>query len=110
MRRSRLVLLSVCVAFSSVGVAADWLQFRGPNASGVTNDRVVPESWGADKNLLWQTDIPGAGWSSSIVIKGKLFVTTAITDGPQNSSSDYRWEVLCLDAKNGNVLLAKNGT
>ena len=104
MRRSRLVLLSVCLACSSVSSATDWLQFRGPTANGVTNDGGVPASWGADENVLWQTDIPGAGWSSSIVVRDKLFITTAITDGPQNSSSDYRWEILCLDAKTGKVL------
>lgn len=102
-----LVLLTVCMAFSSDCFGADWLQFQGPNASGVTNDSVVPESWGEKENLLWQTDIPGAGWSSPIVVNGKLFVTTAITDGPQNPSSDYRWEVLCLDAKTGKVLWTK---
>lgn len=107
MNRSYLVLLSVSLTFSSVSFAADWLQFRGPNANGVTNDSVVPASWSADENLLWQTDIPGAGWSSPIVINGKLFVTTAITDGPQNAASDYRWEVLCLDAKTGKVLWTK---
>ena len=64
MNRSRLVLLSVCLSFSSVSFAADWFQFRGPNASGVTNDSVAPASWGADENLLWQTDVPGAGWST----------------------------------------------
>lgn len=107
MNRSYLVLLFVCLTFSSVSFAADWLQFRGPNANGVTNDSVVPASWSADENLLWKTDIPGAGWSSPIVINGKLFVTTAITDGPQNAASDYRWEVLCLDAKTGKVLWTK---
>ena len=107
MNRSYLVLLFVCLTFSSVSFAADWLQFRGPNANGVTNDSVVPANWSADENLRWQTDIPGAGWSSPIVINGKLFVTTAITDGPQNAASDYRWEVLCLDAKTGKVLWTK---
>ncbi|MFO0223553.1 MAG: PQQ-binding-like beta-propeller repeat protein [Planctomyces sp.] len=107
MYRSRFVVLAICMAFSSNCFAADWLQFRGPNANGVTNDSVAPDSWGADENLLWQADIPGAGWSSPIVVNGKLFVTTAITDGPQNPSSDYRWEVLCLDAKTGRTLWTK---
>lgn len=70
----------------------------------MTKDAEVPASWSADKNLLWQTDIPGDGWSSPIAIDGKLFLTTAVTDGPQNTSSNYRWEVLCLDAHTGKVL------
>jgi len=99
MHRSGFVLYFICLTFSPVSFAADWPQFRGPNASGVTNDANAPTSWGANQNLLWQTDIPGDGWSSPIVIGGKVFMTTAITDGPQNSSSDYRWDVLCLNSK-----------
>ena len=107
MNRFSLALCLICLAFPSVGVATDWPQFRGPNASGVTSDANAPTSWSANENLLWQTDIPGAGWSSPIVIGDKLFVTTAVTDGPQNSMSDYRWEVLCLDSKTGKVLWTK---
>ena len=84
MNRSSLALCLICLAVPSVSVATDWPQFRGPNASGVTSDANAPTSWSANENLLWQTDIPGAGWSSPIVIGDKLFVTTAVTDGPQN--------------------------
>jgi outer membrane protein assembly factor BamB len=107
MNLSSFALLSVCLTFSSMSFAADWLQFRGLNGSGVTNDPAAPMSWGVEENLLWQAEIPGAGWSSPIVIDGKVFVTTAVTDGPQSSSSDYRWEVLCLDAKTGKLLWTK---
>lgn len=100
----RFVPYFLCIAVCSLSVADDWRQFRGHNASGVTKDAEVPASWSADKNLLWQTDIPGDGWSSPIAIDGKLFLTTAVTDGPQNTSSNYRWEVLCLDAHTGKVL------
>ncbi len=107
MLQSRLVLFSVFLTCSSVGFAADWLQFRGPDGNGVINDPAVPAKWGALENVLWQAEIPGAGWSSSIVVKGRVFVTTAITDGPQSSSSDYRWELLCLDAQTGKVLWSR---
>ncbi len=107
MNRLSLALLFSGLTFSSVSFAADWLQFRGLNASGVTNDADAPMTWGSKENVLWEADIPGSGWSSPIVIDGKVFVTTAITDGPQNSSSDYRWEVLCLDAKTGKLLWTK---
>ncbi|MFN9293279.1 MAG: hypothetical protein ACK6EB_34815, partial [Planctomyces sp.] len=43
MYRSRFVVLAICMAFSSNCFAADWLQFRGPNANGVTNDSVAPD-------------------------------------------------------------------
>jgi outer membrane protein assembly factor BamB len=107
MFRSGIVVYLIFMTFPSIGVAADWRQFRGPNASGVTNDANAPTSWSENENLLWQTDIPGAGWSSPIVIGDKLFLTTAVTDGPQNPTSDYRWEVLCLDSKTGKVLWTK---
>ncbi|MBL8814947.1 MAG: PQQ-binding-like beta-propeller repeat protein [Planctomyces sp.] len=107
MKRSSLVLYFLCLTMSQMCFAADWPQFRGPKANGVTNDAVAPTSWGVNENLKWQTDIPGAGWSSPIVVDGKVFVTTAVTDGPQNKSSNYRWEILCLDAKTGTILWTK---
>lgn len=104
MLRSGFVLALIFMPVPSLSLAADWLQFRGPNANGVTNDDKAPSRWSENENLLWKTDIPGAGWSSPIVIGDRIFVTTAVSDGPQKSTSDYRWEVLCLDSKTGKVV------
>jgi outer membrane protein assembly factor BamB len=101
---SELTLSLACFALCATGTAADWPQFRGPYSNGVANEPNAPSSWSAQENIYWQRDIPGEGWSSPVLSNGRLFLTTAITTGPKNSTSDYRWEVWCLDAKSGEVM------
>ena len=38
--------------------ASDWPQFRGPNASGVSNETDLPVEFGPDKNVVWKTSVP----------------------------------------------------
>lgn len=104
MHHPKLLLSSICLILCSNIVAADWPQFRGPNSNGIADDPNAPTTWSAKENILWQTEIPGEGWSSPVISSGKLFVTTAVTTGPKNSTSDHRWELWCLDAKSGEVL------
>jgi outer membrane protein assembly factor BamB len=60
--------------------ASDWPQFRGPSASGLSDESKLPAEWGADKNIGWKVKVPGVAWSSPIVWGDKVFITTAITD------------------------------
>ncbi|MGB0645118.1 MAG: serine/threonine protein kinase, partial [Akkermansiaceae bacterium] len=46
--------------------AAEWPEFRGPNAQGVVEAKAVPSKMGKE-NLVWKTMIPGAGWSSPVM-------------------------------------------
>jgi hypothetical protein len=41
----------------------------------------LPTTWNKDKNIAWQTEIPGRGWSSPIISGDKGFVTSVVTDG-----------------------------
>ncbi|MCK4854232.1 MAG: hypothetical protein KAT31_08215, partial [Bacteroidales bacterium] len=52
-----------------------WLQFRGPNASGIAPENADPPvHFSADTNLLWKTEmIPG--WSSPCIVNDKIFLT-----------------------------------
>src|SRR5262249_45091588 len=86
------LLLSGCYAAS----AADWPRFRGPNGTGITNDKDVPVKW-TEQNVLWKTPIPGIGHSSPIVCKGRIFLQSASEDGSE------RW-LLCLDSGKGDIL------
>lgn len=60
---------------TELAVSEDWWQFRGPNA-GHVNESKVPTHWGA-KAPVWQTAIPGKGWSSPIVIGERIWLTSA---------------------------------
>src|SRR6185436_16093830 len=47
--------------------AEDWLQFRGPNSAGVSENRNLPVEFGPNKNVVWKTDVP-PGYSSPVLV------------------------------------------
>jgi outer membrane protein assembly factor BamB len=94
--------LAVFLSVSSAVEAAepDWRQFRGPDLNPVGLDRALLEGWSRADNVEWVTTVPGRGWSSPIVTAGKVFVTSAVTEGfskaPQigtTYSNDYHAEL-----------------
>jgi outer membrane protein assembly factor BamB len=57
--------------------AADWPQFRGPTGDGTAVANQLPTTWGPNQNIAWQTEIPGRGWSSPIVVGNRVWLTSA---------------------------------
>jgi outer membrane protein assembly factor BamB len=53
--------------------ASDWAQFRGPNASGVSESR-LPEDFGPDRSVVWKTPVP-PGNSSPVLATDRIFLT-----------------------------------
>ncbi len=96
--------LAFCCALllSSLTLAADWPQFRGPAGDGHYDGPKLPTKWGPDTNVAWKTPIPGLGWSSPIVWKGKVYLTTAVEE-----KGGYSLRALCLDAKTGKIEWSK---
>src|SRR5579862_1859533 len=103
----------------AMGAEPNWPAFRGGSAGGVAKDKALPDTWAADKNILWQVDIPGRGWSSPIVWGDRIFVTTVETEGKlaeakkglyindlqgKPQPGEHRWMVYCLDWKTGKTL------
>ena len=62
--------LLVQIAFA----AADWTQFRGPNGSGVSPSKDLPEHFDAQRNVVWRTALP-LGHSSPVFTTDQIFVT-----------------------------------
>jgi outer membrane protein assembly factor BamB len=88
-----------CLLFAALPVgAADWPQFRGPTGDGRYTGPPLVTEWGPDTNVSWKTKIPGHGWSSPIVSKGKVYLTTAV---PKEGSVSLR--AVCVDAESGKV-------
>jgi outer membrane protein assembly factor BamB len=84
MRIHTRALLLVLVTASIRGAAAgpvDWPQFRGPGGLGVADAAKLPVRWSTIENVAWVADIPGRGWSSPIVWRNRIFVTSAINSG-----------------------------
>ena len=88
------LLLAVVLACNTAG-AADWPQFRGPNASGI-GDGKPPVEFGPSQNLLWKTPV-GSGLSSPVISKGRVFLTDFDRATKQLST-------LCLDQRTGEIL------
>lgn len=95
------------------------LQFRGPSGNGVLSDS-IPKEWDSETNVRWVVDVPGGGWSSPIAVQDRIFLTTAVGEGDTGPvgfsegtqtmgdfykakapDKPYRFQVLCLNATNG---------
>jgi len=73
---------------SAVDVApAEWPQFRGPGGIPVSDNPDLPLHWSTTENVEWVAEIPGMGWSSPIVVGGKVFLTTAVSAGEMKQPS-----------------------
>ncbi|HEY0726452.1 MAG TPA: PQQ-binding-like beta-propeller repeat protein, partial [Pyrinomonadaceae bacterium] len=79
---------------SNKGASNDWLQFRGPNGSGVAEGSVLPAEFGATKNLVWKVSVPFAR-SSPVVTADRVFLTAAEGD---------KLSTFAIDRKTGKVL------
>src|SRR5207249_377459 len=67
------------VLTTALVLAADWPQFRGPNASGVSDETNLPVEFGPDRNVVWKTAIP-PGNSSPSLAGDKIFLTAVEND------------------------------
>src|SRR5262245_10235913 len=100
---TRLALMLLLLLLPTSSHAADSPEFRGPNAKGTYEGPELPTEWGPDKNVVWKQKIPGKGWSSPVIWKGRIYLTTAV---PANAKKpeEQSLRALCLDAKDGKVL------
>lgn len=101
----------------------NWPQFRGPHASGVSEDP-VPVTWNVEsgENICWQTPIPGLGHACPIIWQDRLYLATAVKSGAAkpdlkiglygdiNSYTEkesHQWRLLCLQKATGKILWDK---
>jgi outer membrane protein assembly factor BamB len=72
----------------------EWLQFRGPNGTGVAEGYSLPAEFSAKKNLVWKTAVPFAR-SSPVVTMDRIFITASEGD---------KLITLALNRKTGKVV------
>ena len=118
-------VISICT-FVESAAAGNWPGWRGPDGSGVSNEKNLPAEWSDTKNIKWKTAIEGRSHSSPIVWGNKIFLTTAVEgevvpgakavkhvlEGdkeflhPDSVGADHKhtFKVLCLDRESGKVL------
>ena len=72
-------LAGAALALLAVSASAgNWPQWRGPDGSGISNEKNLPSEWSPTKNIKWKTPIEGRAHSSPIVWGKTIFLTTAI--------------------------------
>jgi outer membrane protein assembly factor BamB len=74
----------------------DWNQFRGALTNGYAPSANLPLEWNEDSNVAWKTPIHGKAWSSPVVWKDQIWMTTATTDGKKLFA-------VCVNAKSGKI-------
>lgn len=124
MRNARTASIFLAVLWTGCAPAADWPQFRGPDACGVDTTAQTPVHWNIAKgqNLLWRTPIPGLAHSSPIIWGNVIYLTTAVGPGnqdvkvglygditPADDQDSHQWRLLAVDKATGKVLWDKLG-
>lgn len=79
----------------------DWPQFRGPRRDGISDERALQQSWpdGGPK-LLWSATNLGRGYSSPVIVDGRLFITGDVGE---------ELHLFALDLEGRSLWQAKNG-
>jgi outer membrane protein assembly factor BamB len=119
----RFVILTVCICGIALQ-AAEWSQFRGPQASGVDAGTALPTKWniGQKENIAWRAAVPGLAHSSPIARKDRVYLTT-VTSGQRaelkvglygdiasaNDNGEQVWRILAMDARTGKIAWDKIG-
>ncbi len=99
-----LIYNSFVLAFLSVLTSAqDWTKFRGPTGDGHVTVKSIPLKWSDTENVKWKVSVPGKGWSSPVISKGKIYLTSAVAEGDNQDAADVSRElrVICYDSSNG---------
>ena len=89
MRRLLTAAVTVLLASPSV-TGADWPNWRGPLASGVSPETGLPERWSAIENVAWKARLAGVGVSSPVVSGDQVYVTSQIGAGVRQPGSHPR--------------------
>jgi len=84
-------------------ITQQWREFRGPDGTGAYTGPATPQKWGPTTNVGWTCPIPGLGWSSPVLHKGRIYLTTAI----KQDNGDYLLKLLGIDADTGTILWEK---
>ena len=74
-----------------------WNQFRGPNGDGKAIATNLPIEFSETENVRWKIPIHDQGYSSPVVWKNQIWVTTAREDGKELFA-------ICVDLMSGDIV------
>ena len=103
--------LTVVVLSLAAFAGADWLRFRGPGATGISDDTGLPTTWSATENVVWKTAMPGFGASSPITLGDKIFLTCysgyGLDADEPGETKALLHHLTCIDRNSGKILWNK---
>ena len=94
------IFLLLIINSMSVTHAQNWPSWRGPNGDGTSVETNLPARWDSITNVVWKIPVPGKGYSSTIIWRDNLFLTTALQE-------THEKVLLCYDCKSGMLLWQK---
>ena len=91
--------LGIAAGFSEVRAYDDWPQFRGVNASSVSNDSKLPVEFGGEssRNIAWQTKLPGRSVGGAIVVGDQVITTSS------SGMDQRRLHLISLNQQDGSI-------
>jgi len=97
-----LSLLLVLIGGTMMARAENWSSWRGPEQTGVSRDRNLPDTFSDDpkaknNNLIWKA--PYGGITTPIIQGNRVYIINKV--GEDESQQE---RVMCFDAKDGKVL------
>ena len=120
-----LIIAAIFMLGTVFSHAAEWAQFRGPAANGISPDARINMNWTAKPPaVLWTFPMSDSGWSNPCIGDNKVFVIDHVTKESKDAAgnaTDPKGEdvVRALDLKTGKELWSfaypgmpqeKNGT
>ena len=93
----KILPLLFCVAALPLFAEENWPQFRGPNGDGRSDAKGLPVEFGEGVKVKWKAETHGKAWSSPVIWKNQIWITTATEDGTELG-------VMAFDKTTGAVL------
>jgi outer membrane protein assembly factor BamB len=91
------IAVALLAALSHVSaISEDWMRFRGPNGSGLSNTSGLPAEFGPAHNVVWKVEVP-EGFSSPVISRNRIFLTgfrndTLLTFALDRKTGKILWE------------------
>ena len=85
----RLVLLSLFTVAPHIFAEEmqNWGHWRGHNGNGGSETAQPPTKWSETENVKWKVKIPGRGSCSPVIWGEQVFVVSAVSDSPTETTS-----------------------
>jgi outer membrane protein assembly factor BamB len=95
--RISLFLLIAVSASSSLLADDNWWQFRGAAGDGHARATDLPLKWNEEEHVVWKTPIHDRGWSSPVIWRNQVWMTTSTVDG-------HKLFAVCVDRDSGKIV------